>query len=462
MAVIDLSQLPAPQIVDVPDFETLLAERKAEFVALHPKDEQEAVIRTLELESEPVTKLLQENAYRELLLRQRINEAAQAVMVAYAMGSDLDQLAANYNVKRLTVTPADNDAVPPVAAVMESDEALRLRVPAAFEGLSVAGPTAAYEFHARSADGRVADASATSPAPAEVVLTVLSREGDGTAEKGLLDVVEKALNSENVRPVADRLTVRSAEIIPYRVEATIFLYPGPEAEPVMAAAKASLQKYIASQTRLGRDIRRSAIFAALHVEGVQRVDPNFATTMLNALAGKQPLDNTLTNLSGKDVAGLLTYLGLGEGSALPVGVPVPWPAATPPTGWLKCNGAAFSAEEYPELAKAYPTNKLPDLRGEFMRGWDDGRGVDSGRGILTAQSHGMPSISGTFNGLFAVKQTNGLGGVSVAKSKNAETLSTSSGSGSVFDYTFNVSGSTPVSPELRPRNIAFNYIVRAA
>ncbi|HIB0999308.1 TPA: hypothetical protein ACWS2C_005355, partial [Escherichia coli] len=118
--------------------------------------------------------------------------------------------------------------------------------------------------------------------------------------------------------------------------------------------------------------------------------------------------------------------------------------------------------EYPELAKAYPTNKLPDLRGEFMRGWDDGRGVDSGRGILTAQSHGMPSISGTFNGLFAVKQTNGLGGVSVAKSKNAETLSASSGSGSVFDYTFNVSGSTPVSPELRPRNIAFNYIVRAA
>ena len=269
MAVIDLSQLPAPQIVDVPDFETLLAERKAEFVALHPKDEQEAVMRTLELESEPVTKLLQENAYRELLLRQRINEAAQAVMVAYAMGGDLDQLAANYNVTRLTVTPADNDAVPPVAAVMESDEALRLRVPAAFEGLSVAGPTAAYEFHARSADGRVADASA---APAEVVLTVLSREGDGTAEKDLLDVVEKALNSENVRPVADRLTVRSAEIIPYRVEATIFLYPGPEAEPVMAAAKASLQRYIASQTRLGRDIRRSAIFAALHVEGVQRVE----------------------------------------------------------------------------------------------------------------------------------------------------------------------------------------------
>lgn len=272
MPVIDLSQLPAPQIVDVPNFETLLAERKAAFIALYPVDEQAAVARTLALESEPITKQLQESTYREVLLRQRINEAAQAVMVAYALGGDLDQLAANYNVNRLTVTPADNDAVPPVAAVLESDDALRLRVPAAFEGLSVAGPTAAYEFHARSADGRVADASATSPAPADVVLTVLSREGDGTADDDLLAVVEKALNSESVRPVADRLTVRSAEIIPYSVEATVFLYPGPEAEPVMAAAKASLQKYIASQTRLGRDIRRSALYAALHVEGVQRVE----------------------------------------------------------------------------------------------------------------------------------------------------------------------------------------------
>ncbi|HFI5093072.1 TPA: phage tail protein, partial [Escherichia coli] len=82
----------------------------------------------------------------------------------------------------------------------------------------------------------------------------------------------------------------------------------------------------------------------------------------------------------------LTNLSLGEGSALPVGVPVPWPSATPPTGWLKCNGAPFSAEEYPKLAKAYPKLKLPDLRGEFIRGWDDGRGVDSARLLLSSQA----------------------------------------------------------------------------
>ncbi|WP_249543904.1 phage tail protein, partial [Escherichia coli] len=127
-------------------------------------------------------------------------------------------------------------------------------------------------------------------------------------------------------------------------------------------------------------------------------DPKFSTTINNALSGKQPLDETLTHLSGKDVAGLLAYLGLGEGSALPVGVPVPWPSATPPTGWLKCNGAAFSAEEYPELAKVYPTNKLPDLRGEFIRGWDDGRGVDAGRQLLSSQGDAIRNIEGFADG----------------------------------------------------------------
>jgi len=272
MAVIDLSQLPAPQIVEVPDFETLLTERKAALIALYSADQQDAITHTLALESEPITKLLQESVYRELLLRQRLNEAAQAVMVAYSLTSDLDQLAANYNVQRLTITPADNTTTPPTAAVMETDDDLRLRIPAAFEGLSVAGPTAAYEFHAKSTDGRVADASAISPNPAEVVVTILSREGDGSADSELLALVDKALNDESVRPVADRLTVKSAQIIPYQIDATLYFYPGPEAEPIMSAAKQSLQTYINSQTRLGRDIRLSAIYAALHVEGVQRVE----------------------------------------------------------------------------------------------------------------------------------------------------------------------------------------------
>ncbi|HGD7546689.1 TPA: phage tail protein [Escherichia coli] len=200
-------------------------------------------------------------------------------------------------------------------------------------------------------------------------------------------------------------------------------------------------------------------------------DPKFSTTINNALAGKQPLDNTLTHLSGKDVAGLLAYLGLGEGSALPVGVPVPWPSATPPTGWLKCNGAAFSAEEYPELAKAYPTNKLPDLRGEFIRGWDDGRGVDNGRGLLTLQDGAIVSHNHywgiwtsrtndqtleSFTGTTILKQITPLS--PSIDFDNYPIPNPAITEGGVVAATTKPAGAN----ETRPRNVAFNYIVRAA
>lgn len=102
-AAIDLSQLPAPQIVEQIDFELILAERKAYMISLWPIEEQPQIAARLELESEPLTKLLQENAYRETIWRQRVNEAAIANLLALAKGPDLDQLAGNFNVKRLVV-----------------------------------------------------------------------------------------------------------------------------------------------------------------------------------------------------------------------------------------------------------------------------------------------------------------------------------------------------------------------
>lgn len=269
---IDLSQLPAPDVVEPLSYETLFEARKAALIALYPAEEREALAATLALDSEPLAKLLQENVYRELNLRQRINEAARGVMLAYAIGADLDQLAANYGVRRLTVTPADPRAIPPRDAVMEPDADFRGRIQRAFDGLSVAGPTAAYEFFGLSADGRVADISAHSPAPTCVTVAVLARAGNGTAPADLLAAVESALNAEDVRPVGDRLTVVSAEVITYRISATLYFYPGPESGPIMDAAREKLATYVSAQRRLGRDIRRSAIVAALHVEGVQRVE----------------------------------------------------------------------------------------------------------------------------------------------------------------------------------------------
>ena len=157
-----------------------------------------------------------------------------------------------------------------------------------------------------------------------------------------------------------------------------------------------------------------------------------------------------------------TNLGLGEGSALPVGVPVPWPSATPPTGWLKCNGAAFSAEEYPELAKVYPTNKLPDLRGEFIRGWDDGRGVDAGRQLLSSQGDAIRNIEGFADGGIGMSFDAIRGAFYDAGTRSARMPNNTTTIDKTDDLGFDASRVVPTANENRPRNIAFNYIVRAA
>lgn len=268
---IDLSQLPSPDVVETVDFETILAERKAYIVSLYPDAEQEAIAALIELESEPLNILAQENAYREVLLRQRVNDAARATMLPYANGADLDNLGALLNVARLIVTPADATAVPPVAAVMESDARFRARIQLALEGFSTAGPVGAYTYHALASSAAVKDVDISSATAGIVTVTVLSTEGDGTPDAALLTTVKAALNDEDVRPLCDTVEVQAAEIVPYQVAATLTFYNGPDLELVRAAAEAAVRKFVAEQHALGHDIARSGLFAALHQPGVQNV-----------------------------------------------------------------------------------------------------------------------------------------------------------------------------------------------
>lgn len=191
-------------------------------------------------------------------------------MLAYAGGSDLDHLAAIFGVARQVLDPGrPQEGIPPR---YESDEDFRRRIQLGPEGFSVAGPEGAYVFHALSADPRVLDASATSPAPGEVVVSVLSREADGTATQGLLDIVEAKLSADDVRPLTDHVLVKPATIVTYSVDATLFTFAGPDSQVVLAEARTRLDRYISESHRLGRDVTRSGLFAALHAEGVQRVE----------------------------------------------------------------------------------------------------------------------------------------------------------------------------------------------
>jgi len=262
---IDLSTLQAPDVVETLDFEAIFSAMLADLQARDPQF-------TALVESDPAYKILEVAAYREVLMRQRVNDAARATMLAYALGSDLDQIGALFGVPRLVITPANPAAVPPVAAVMESDADFRRRIQLALEGFSTAGPEGAYVFHALGADGDVLDASATSPSPGQVLISVLSRTGNGTASAGLIAAVNTALNADSVRPITDSVTVQSATIVNYTVTASIYTYPGPDSATVMAAANAALTAYIDGMHRIGKDVTRSGIFAALHQPGVQRVN----------------------------------------------------------------------------------------------------------------------------------------------------------------------------------------------
>lgn len=269
---IDLSLLPTPNVIEPLDFETILAERKAYLIGLYPADQQEAIAAALALESEPLNKLLQENAYRELMLRQRINDAARDVMLSYASGADLDQLGANYSVTRLLIDAGDSTAVPPRAPVYESDTDFRRRIQLSPEGYTCAGSEQSYVYHGLSVDADVADISAISPAPGAVTVYVLSRSGDGTASEALLATVSAALNADRVRPMTDQVTVQSASILPYNISAQLVMLPGPASAPVLAAAQAAIEAYTAAQHGLRRDVTLSGLYAALHQPGVQRVE----------------------------------------------------------------------------------------------------------------------------------------------------------------------------------------------
>ncbi|CBJ82178.1 putative e14 prophage; tail fiber protein [Xenorhabdus bovienii str. Jollieti] len=155
-----------------------------------------------------------------------------------------------------------------------------------------------------------------------------------------------------------------------------------------------------------------------------------------------------------------SYEDLGY-TVIPIGVPVPWPSEIPPDGWLKCNGEVFDTVKYPKLALAYPSGRLPDLRGEFIRGWDDERGADSNRNVLSWQE-GSYLVQEVYNPPdrivnFSLDERKDLNwdipDTEVIKLRGKAVTADKSGTWSIDKRYLGVT---------RPRNIAFNYIVRAA
>lgn len=290
-----IANLPEPELIEELDFEAIFRELVIDFRGRHPD-------YTALLESDPAIKLMQVFAYRELLLRQRVNDAFKATLLAFARGGDLDNLAAFYGVERQEG---------------EGDLALRDRTIARIQGSSTAGGAAWYRFQALTADDRIADVLVSSPEPGEVRVAVLSLEGelltaatgqelddlaaryditrnqspqesdeafrarvrtevlgqqgDGAASAQLLQAIDDRIQSDEVRVVTDAVEVVGAQITLVNVAANVYLYPDQPAAILNGLAQ-RLREDFRQQSGLGWDLTPSWLISRLHLPGVQRVE----------------------------------------------------------------------------------------------------------------------------------------------------------------------------------------------
>ena len=245
----DLASLPTPAVIETLSFETIFSELQAEFQSRYP--DYSAL-----LASDPAVKLLEVAAYREVLLRNRVNAAAKASLLAFATGSDLDHLAAFYGVTRL---------------MDEADEALRLRTRQRIIGFANAGGAAHYRYWALSASPEVADVEVDSPEPGRVRISVLAKGEADTVPGAVLDAVRAVVLRDDIRVLTDTVEVVPAELIPVTVAARIWLYPD---TPMAAfeAIEARFKEALAAQSGLGWDLTPSWVIGELQRPGVHKVE----------------------------------------------------------------------------------------------------------------------------------------------------------------------------------------------
>lgn len=260
MLAIDLSRLPAPQVLPPIDFDAIVNECVADLQARLPGFD-------LPLESDPAVKLLEVHVWRETLLRQAIVDAVLSVLLPFAGGAMLDGLGARFNLPRLVLQPA-TDTDP---EVLEGDDEFRMRIQMAPETLPHAGITAAgYRARALAVAPEVKDVAALRRGAGRVDLILLGRTFDGTVGPGTVSKVVAALDREDAIQLTDVLTVRAAAITRYDLAVTLQVGAGPDVALVKAEAEAAIRAYAESRHKIGRPVYRRGIEAAAKVGGVEQ------------------------------------------------------------------------------------------------------------------------------------------------------------------------------------------------
>lgn len=285
---LDLSRFDPPRALTPLDFEEILQERLADMIARF--NQRDIPYEVNDTEYDPLIVLEETDAGRELKVVGMINDSVRAVLVAFAVGSDLDHLGLRFGVYRRVITPATGNT----PAVMESDAEFRRRILWAPEAFAAAGPEGAYIYHALTADPRVLNVDVWSPAPGRVTVAIQSREGTGEASEDLLVAVSKYLNRDDIRPLTDVINVQSVVNIPFSISLVAYIHPGPDETTVKDLIEKSVRKMVASRRTPSRDMPLSAITAAAALDMVERVALLTPSANLSIARGEVPDLQSLT------------------------------------------------------------------------------------------------------------------------------------------------------------------------
>lgn len=253
-----MTALPPPKMLEPLDYENILAERKAAFLNSLPADQRDQVAAVLALESEPITKLLQESSYRELVLRNRINDAAVSNLIGFAQNTDLDYLGQLFEVTRLP---------------NELDERYRERLLLRIAAMAGMGTREHYLFHALSFSLDVIAAEVVRTAPGYIDLVIRFSEGLNQSE--LLLQVISYFAQDNVKILGPALNVRTAIAKPIDLTGVVYRL---QSSPVNLAAQLqqSWPTLLAQHAKLGQSIAKTWAVKTLHIDGVARLDLNIA------------------------------------------------------------------------------------------------------------------------------------------------------------------------------------------
>lgn len=261
---LDSHNIPEPKLLEVPDVQDVFVQLKQQLLNL------DASLENALQPQNPIYRLLETFAYREVYYKSMINEQTKALFIKYAKGSDLDNLALLFNIARKEIQK--ENLKENKLQILEDDDSFRKRIINALNGLTNAGTPAAYKHHAISIDDSIKDAAAVNQGSGRVLITLLSYKAEGGVDATVVEKAIKHLNSAEIKPLCDLINVISAKVNKYDLKVKVYFKTNVDAEAEILKLQELAIQWRIEKFYLGKHIYLSQLIKKLHLPSIEKLN----------------------------------------------------------------------------------------------------------------------------------------------------------------------------------------------